>query len=98
MVKLRVVEELADSSVIAYDNSNIPVEINFARKNDKIKTTSQKSKIVLSELYKKNINREIKQEAVVLADELIIASKQGKTNSAKHNHGVLNMLTICIKE
>ncbi len=90
MVKLRVVEEFADSSVIAYDNSNVPVEINFARKNDKIKTKAGNKKPVLKELYNKNINREIKQEAVALADELITASKQGKTNSAKHNHDWLD--------
>ncbi len=86
MVKLRVVKELAGTSVIAYDGKGNLVEINFAKKNDKIKHESGKKKPVLEELYRKNIHKKIKQEAVVLADELIETSKYQSTNPATHQH------------
>ena len=89
MVRLRVVEELSGNSFIAYDNGN-PVEISIAQKSDKIKTNSNWKKPVLKELYNKYIGNETKQEAVVLADELIEASKHDRTEASNYSHDWLD--------
>lgn len=89
MVKLRVVEELAGNSFIAYDNGN-PVEISISRKNEKIRNNSGNRVPVLKELYDKYIGNEIKQEAVVLADKLIEASKHNRTEASSHSHDWLD--------
>ena len=89
MVKTRVVEELAGNSFIAYDNGN-PVEISIARKSDTIKNANGNKKPVLKELYNKYIGSEIKQEAVVLADELIEASKYDRTEPSNYPHDWLD--------
>lgn len=89
MVRLRVVEELAGNSFIAYDNGN-PVEISIAQKSDKIKNDSGNKKPVLKELYNKYNGNEIKQEAVVLADELIEASKHNRTEASNYSHDWLD--------
>ena len=97
MVKLRVAEELAGNSFIAYDNGN-PIEISLARKSDKIKTTKSDKikpaksgkKPVLKELYNKYIGNEVKQESVVLADELIEASSYKNTEKSNYPHDWLD--------
>ena len=89
MVKLKVVEELAGNSFVAYDNDQ-PVEINLAAKNDKITKNNGKKKPVLKELYNKYIGNETKQEAVVLADELIEASKYDRTEASNYSHDWLD--------
>lgn len=89
MVKLWVVEELAGNSFVAYDNGT-PVEISIAQKSDKITADSGRKKQVLSELYRKNINHEVKQEAVVLADELVEASRYDGVEPAHHSHDWLD--------
>lgn len=90
MVKMRVVEELAGNTFVAYDSNNNPVEISLAKKGEKIKTQSGGKMAVLEELYRKGINHEVKQEAVVLADELISASQYNSSNPAKHTHDWLD--------
>ncbi len=89
MVKLWVVEELAGKSFVAYDG-NTPVEISIVNNNEKIINENGKKYRVLEELYRKNIYRKIKQEAVVLADELIEASKYDEPSKAKHKHDWLD--------
>lgn len=54
MVKLRVVEEFAGNSFIAYDNGT-HVEISIAQKGGKNKTDSGNKKQVLKELYNKKL-------------------------------------------
>ncbi len=89
MVKLRVVEELAGKTFLAYDGST-PVQISVARENEKIRSSTGRSKSVLKELYNKYAGKEIKREAVVLADELIQASRYSTTEPARHKHGWLD--------
>lgn len=90
MVRLKVTEEFAGESFIAYDKSGKPIDVMIANKSAKFINAKGKKKNVLSELYKKNNNLHIKQEAVVLADELIeTATYQGHT-PAKHSHGWLD--------
>lgn len=90
MVKERVVGELAGQQVIAYDKSGNAVEINFAQKGDKFKNKNGKRISVLNELYRKNIDKSIKQEAVVLADELVESAKYRESEKAKHSHDWLD--------
>ncbi len=45
---------------------------------------------VLKELYRKNIGNEVKQEAVVLADELIEASQHDRTEASYYSHDWLD--------
>lgn len=45
---------------------------------------------VIKELYDKNINQKIKQEAVVLVDELIYAAEYDSQSPARHKHGWLD--------
>lgn len=90
MVKERVVGELAGQQVIAYDKSGNAVEINFAKKGDKFKNKNGKNASVLKELYHKNIDKSIKQEAVVLADELVESAKYRESEKAKYSHDWLD--------
>lgn len=90
MVKLRVLDELAGKTVIAYDGENNPVEISFAQKNEKFLNSAGKKRRVLDEISRKSIDKEIKQEAVVVADELISASKSGSSSPSYHSHGWLD--------
>ena len=89
MVKEKVVNDFAGQQIIAYDKSGNAVCINFAENTDKIKTKSGKRR-VLNELYRKNINSDIKQEAVVLADELIESAKYRTSIPSKHSHDWLD--------
>ena len=90
MVKERVFGELAGQQVIAYDKSGNAVEINFAQKGDKFKNKNGKNASVLKELYHKNIDKSIKQEAVVLADELVESAKYRESEKAKYSHDWLD--------
>lgn len=90
MVKLRVKEELAGRHFIAYDNNNDAVDIRLATKDEKIKNQKGDKKKVLRELYRKNINLAIKQEAVVLVDELIENAKYDTLKGAKYPHDWLD--------
>ena len=89
MIKKKVVNDFAGQQIIAYDKSGNAVCINFAEKTDKIKTKSGKRR-VLNELYRKNINSDIKQEAVVLADELIESAKYRTSIPSKYSHDWLD--------
>ena len=89
MVKEYVVSELAGEHFIAYNN-NVAVDIGLATKNARIKNPKGRSKKVLSELYRKNIDNSIKQEVVVLADELIANAKYDTTKSSDYSHDWLD--------
>lgn len=90
MVKLYVTTELAGNSFVAYDKNNNPVDITLARKNDKIKTLSGSKKDVLKELYNKNIYNNVKQEAVVLVDELIETAQYDHSADSNKSHDWLD--------
>ena len=85
MVKEYVVSELAGNHFVAYDG-NVPVEIGIAKKNATIKKKNGKDRTVVEELYRKNINKVIKQEAVVLADELIKTAKYKNSLPSFYSH------------
>ena len=90
MVKEFVTTELAGEHFIAYDNNKDAVDIRIATKQEKIKTNNGRKKKVIKELYNKYSKFKIKQEAIVLIDELIANAKFEHPSKAKHKHGWLD--------
>ncbi len=90
MVKLFVTNELAGNHFTAFDSSNYAVDMMIANKNDTIRNKNNKKKQVISELYKKNNYLSIKQESVVLIDELIANAKYDSTKVPAYPHDWLD--------
>ena len=89
MVKERV-KELGGSVITAYDNNGNEVKITIAKPGSSFKNQNGKRRKVNDDLTKKYIGNEVKQEAVVLVDELITTSKLQTDNPAKHPHDWLD--------
>ena len=90
MVKARVALELAGKSVIAYDKNNNAVNIEFAKPNEKFVNSQGQKRLVNDDLMKKFNGKAIKRESVVVADELIEASKDDGEHPAKKSHDWLD--------
>ena len=89
-IKEFVINELSGGHFIAYDNNNDAVDIKIAHKHDNFKNQSGKPHKVLKELYHKHNDLVIKQEAVVLIDELIANAKYDSSASSTYSHGWLD--------
>lgn len=89
MVKERI-KELGGEVFTAYDSNGNAVNITIAKHNARFKNQSGKNRLVNNDLTTKYIGNEVKQEAVVLIDELIASSKFRGTAPAKHSHGWLD--------
>ncbi len=90
LVKEFVVTELAGEHFIAYDNNNSPVDIRVATKSEVFKNEKGNRRNVLKELYNKYNGFTVKQEAIVLIDELIANAKYEGQYPANHKHGWLD--------
>ena len=90
MVKLFVTTELAGNHFTAYDSSNNAIDVMIAGKNASIVNKNKKKVQVIGELYKKNNNLHVKQEAVVLADEMIANAKYDSSKAPDYSHGWLD--------
>ena len=88
MVKARIAE-LGGQTFTAYDG-NTPVEIKIENSRKKFENKSGRVVSVNKDLITKNIDKGIKQEAVVLSDELIYASNYKENSAAHHSHGWLD--------
>lgn len=88
MVKARIAE-LGDQTFTAYDGDT-PVEIKIENSRKRFKNKSGRIVSVNKDLTTKNIDKGIKQEAVVLSDELIYASNYKENAPAHHSHGWLD--------
>lgn len=88
MVKARIAE-LGGQTFTAYDG-NTPVEIKIENSRKKFENKSGRIVSVNKDLTTKNIDKGIKQEAVVLSDELISASNYKENAPAHHSHGWLD--------
>lgn len=89
MVKERV-KELGGSTFTAYDNNGNAVDVTIAKAGVKFKNKKGNKVYVNKDLtgkYNKNVT---KQEAVVLADELIVTAKYGESKSPAYPHGWLD--------
>lgn len=89
MVKERV-KELGGEVFTAYDSAGNAVDITIAKPNASYKNESGKRRPVNRDLTTKYIGNEVKQEAVVLVDELITTSKFQGESPARHKHGWLD--------
>ncbi len=88
MVKARIAE-LGGQTFTAYDG-NTPIEIKIENSRKRFKNKSGRIVSVNKDLTTKNIDKGIKQEAVVLSDELIYASNYKENAPAHHSHGWLD--------
>ena len=89
MVKERV-KELGGQHFTAFDNNGNEVDIQIAEPQDRFVNKSGKSIPVNKDLTTKNRNSRIKQESVVLADELITTARHSKDSAARYSHGWLD--------
>ena len=89
MVKERV-KELGGQHFTAYDNNGNAVDVQIAESNARFVNKIGKSVPVNRDLTTKYRNSKIKQEAVVLADELIATARYGEDRAAKYPHGWLD--------
>lgn len=89
MVRERV-KELGGQTFTAYDASGNSIDVMIAEPNKKFVNKSGKTVPVNKDLLTKNRNSKIKQEAVVLADELIEAASYGDKVPAKYSHDWLD--------
>lgn len=89
MVKERV-RELGGQHFTAYDSDGKEVDIQIANPSTRFTNKSGKSVPVNKDLTTKNRKSKIKQEAVVLADELITTAQHRGDHAARHPHGWLD--------
>ncbi len=90
MVKEYVVSELNGESFIAYDKQGTPIDIRIAQKDEYFKNEKGNRRQVIKEIYSKYNGNKVKQEAVVLADELISTAEFNGKTPAKHKHDWLD--------
>ena len=89
MVKERV-KELGGQHFTAYDSDGAEVDVKIAEPGERFINRSGKRVPVNRDLTTKNRNSRIKQESVVLADELITTARHGKDTPARYPHGWLD--------
>lgn len=89
MVKERV-KELGGQGFTAYDAEENAATITIAKPNARYRGKSGKRVPVNRDLTTKYIRKKTKQEAVVLADELIVASKKAGKQKSRYAHGWLD--------
>lgn len=80
------VKKIGGNKFIAYDNNGNAVDVHIAKASQKFVNKNKKQKHVNNDLtsYLKN---EVKQEAIVLVDELIANAKHKKSQNSKYPHG-----------
>ena len=89
MVKERV-KELGGKPFTAYDGNGNAVNVMIAEAKAKFKNKNGKIIPVNKDLTTKYIDNETKQEAVVLADELILTAKYEDSKAPMYPHGWLD--------
>ena len=89
MVK-ECVKELGGQHFTAYDENGNAVDVQIAAPNARFVNKNGKSAPVNKDLATKNRGSRIKQEAVVLADELVSAARYKKSRPANYPHGWLD--------
>ena len=88
MVKERV-KELGGNTFTAYDKSGNPIAITIAEQSQWFRNKNGKKKSVNRDLTS-FLGKTIKQESVVLADELIATSKFEESNPSNYSHDWLD--------
>ena len=88
MVK-EYVKELGGKAFTAYDSKNRAVSVYIAESNQKFRNKKGKNVPVNKDLTS-FLDKDIKQEAIALVDELIISSKYDSKKPANYSHGWLD--------
>ena len=89
MVK-EYVKELGGDEFTAYDSNGKPVDITIAKSSAKFKNKNGKRVYVNKDLTNKRIDNEVKQEAIALVDELIVAAEFDTSKAPRYPHGWLD--------
>lgn len=84
------VKELGGQTITAYDPNGEAVDIRIATPNEYFRNKNGRKISVIEDLARKNRKVKVKQESVVLADELIATSRYKKRKKAKYPHGWLD--------
>ena len=88
MVK-EYVKELGGKAFTAYDSKNRAISVYIAESNQKFRNKKGKNVPVNKDLTS-FLDKDIKQEAIALVDELIISSKYDSKKPANYSHGWLD--------
>ena len=88
MVK-EYVKEIGGNKFTAYDNNGNAVNVHIAKASLKFVNKSKKQKHVNNDLTS-YLKKEVKQEAIVLVDELIANAKYKKSQNSKYPHDWLD--------
>ena len=84
------VKELGSQTITTYDPNGKAVDIRIATPNEYFRNKNGRKISVTEDLARKNRKVKIKQESVVLADELIATSQYKRPRKAKYPHGWLD--------
>ena len=84
------VKELGGQIITTYDPNGKAVDIRIATPNEYFRNKNGRKISVTEDLARKNRKVKIKQESVVLADELIATSQYKRPRKAKYPHGWLD--------
>lgn len=84
------VKELGGQTITAYDPNGEAVDIRIAAPGEKFRNRNGRKVPVTKDLSTKRNGTKVKQESVVLADELIATSRYKKRKKAKYPHGWLD--------
>ena len=84
------VKELGGQTITAYDPNGEAVDIRIVAPSEKFRNRNGRRVPVTNDLARKNRDVKVKQESVVLADELIATSQYKRPRKAKYPHGWLD--------
>ena len=84
------VKELGGQTITAYDPNGEAVDIRIAAPSEKFRNRNGRKVPVTKDLSTKRNGTKVKQESVVLADELIATSQYKRPRKAKYPHGWLD--------
>lgn len=84
------VKELGGQTITAYAPNGEAVGIRIAAPSEKFRNRNGRRVPVTNDLARKNRDVKVKQESVVLADELIATSQYNRPRKAKYPHGWLD--------
>lgn len=84
------VKELGGQTITAYDPNGEAVDIRIAAPSEKFRNRNGRRVPVTKDLSTKRNGTKVKQESVVLADELIATSQYKRPRKAKYPHGWLD--------
>ena len=89
MVK-ECIKEMGGKSFTAYNKTGNEISVKIAEASQKFKNEKGKIVAVNRDLLTKFNQKVVKQESVILANELIATAQYDRSEAAKHEHGWLD--------